>query len=131
MSINRIDRINELLQREIASSFYHLQTGDRLDLARVTVTRVLCSPDLRKARVMVSVLGDAGEGDEAVRVLNGKRKELQQMLATHVILKYTPHLQFVRDDSTALGGRVLEIMDQLPPPAAEAEDPGHGTESAE
>ena len=128
MSINRIDRINELLQREIASSFYRLQGDGRLDLARVTVTRVLCSTDLRKARVMVSVMGSLEEGEAAVRYLNGKRRDLQQMLASHVILKYTPHLQFVRDESNELGGRVLDIMSRLPPPAADETDHGSAPE---
>ncbi len=121
MSISRIDRVNELLQREIASSLYRLQFDPPLDLARVTISQVLCSPDLRQARVFVSVLltDDPEEGRLVIRQLMKQRKELQRMLADNIVLKYTPHLQFMQDDSQDSAARVLQILDALPPPAAE------------
>lgn len=126
MSSQRIDRVNELLQREIASGLYRLHTDEReLDLARITIARVICSPDLRKARVLVSVLQDSEEApdvEDVVRALNRKRKEFQSLLASHVVLKYTPHLQFVADDSLEGADRVLNILDHLPPYADE-DDP--------
>ena len=130
MSTQRIDRVNELLQREIAQGLYHLHTADeQLDLARITISHVSCSPDLRKAMVMVSVLEDSPEAADAehvVRVLNRRRKELQGLLASNVILKYTPHLQFRVDNTLSGAGRVLNILDQLPIPedADEVESDG-------
>ena len=122
MSTNRITRVNELVQREIASSLYKLNTGGKLDLAKVTVTHVITSPDLRKSRVLVSYMGDREAGDAAVRLLNRKRKELQRMLADNVVLKYTPHLLFALDQSVEQGNRVLEILEHLPPPSEDDED---------
>lgn len=127
MSTQRIDRVNELLQREIASSLYRLHTGGgELDLARITIARVICSPDLRKARVLVSVLHDSDEApdvEQVVRALNRKRKEFQSLLASNVVLKYTPHLQFVADESLDGADRVLSILDHLPPFADETDLP--------
>ncbi len=120
MPSKRIARVNELLQREIAKGLYRIQTDPPLDLARVTISGVDCSPDLRKARVMVSVLhdsGDAPNAEEVVRTLNRKRKELQALLASNIIIKYTPHLQFFEDHTLDNADRVLEILDHLPPPA--------------
>lgn len=122
MSSQRIDRVNELLQREIALSLYRIQFDHPLDLARITVARVICAPDLRKARVLISVLSDEfGIPDpvEVTRALNRKRKDIQQLMSSHVILKYTPHLQFVVDDTLVQADRVLDILDHLPPPADE------------
>lgn len=125
MSIKRTDRINELLQREIASGLYQVQTTPPLDLARVTVASVACSPDLRKAKVMVSVLEDEkGEtrAENVIRALNRHRKDLQAMIASNIVLKYTPHLQFVLDEGQARADRIYRILDSLPPPAEEATD---------
>jgi ribosome-binding factor A len=122
MSSKRIDRVNELLQREIAQCLYRVQFDEPLDLARVTIARVICAPDLRKARVLVSVLSDEhGEPDpvSVTRTLNRNRKDIQQLMASHVVLKYTPHLHFVIDDSLVQADRVLDILDHLPPPADE------------
>lgn len=128
MSINRIDRVNELLLREVANCLYRVQLGPVVNLAQVTLSQVQCSPDLRKARIAVSVMdADPDEADAVVRILNGRRKDIQKLVSANVILKYTPHLQFVRDDSMALGSRVLEIMDRLPPPASDDEDETDGT----
>lgn len=118
MSTQRIDRVNELLQREIAQSLYRIRFDEELDLAKVTVSRVICSPDLRKARVLISVLETVDPGPtsaEVVRALNRRRKDIQQMMAAHVVLKYTPHLQFTADDSQEGASRVLDLLDHLPP----------------
>lgn len=122
MSSQRIDRVNELLQREIAQCLYRIQFEPPLDLARVTVARVICAPDLRHARVLISVLSDPnGQPDpqDVIRTLQRKRKEIQTLMSSHVILKYTPHLQFIVDDSLIEADRVLDILDHLPPPADE------------
>jgi len=122
MSSQRIDRVNELLQREIALCLYRIQFDEPLDLARITVAKVICAPDLRKARVLISVLSDEhGIPDpvEVTRALNRKRKDIQQLMSSHVVLKYTPHLQFVVDDTLMQADRVLDILDHLPPPADE------------
>lgn len=117
-----MSRVNELLQREIASSLYRLNLEDRLDLSRVTVTHVITSPDLRKSRVLVSYLGDLEEAKIAIRLLNRKRKDLQSMISKVVVLKYTPHLFFALDQSISQGARVLEIMEHLPPPEEEEQE---------
>jgi ribosome-binding factor A len=122
MSSQRIDRVNELLQREIALCLYRIQFDEPLDLARITVAKVICAPDLRKARVLISVLSDEhGIPDpvEVTRTLNRKRKDIQQLMSSHVVLKYTPHLQFIVDDTLMQADRVLDILDHLPPPADE------------
>jgi len=126
MSVQRLERVNELLQREIASGLYRVQTDPPLDLARVTISHVMCSPDLRKARVNITVLKDTPEAPTAahvVRVLNKHRKEFQALVAEKVILKFTPHLQFCGDDSLDGASRVLRILDTLPIPP---EAPPHG-----
>lgn len=131
MASKRIERVNELLQREIAGGLYRIQTDTPLDLARVTIAKVMCSPDLRKARVLVSVLHDsdaAPDPEDVVRQLNRKRKEMQALLAQNVILKYTPHLQFVCDQSLSGADRVMDILDHLPPPADDADAEGDDLE---
>ncbi len=125
MSTQRIDRVNELLQREIARLLYRIRFDEELDLARVTIARVICAPDLRKARVLVSVLHDsedAATAQEVVRILNRKRKAIQQEMSAHVILKYTPHLHFTADESLTEASRVLDLLDHLPPYAANEEE---------
>jgi len=121
----RVERVNGLLQREIASALYHIQFDPPLDLARVTVAAVDTSPDLRNATVRVSVLEDGGtRRDEVIRALLRHRKELQKAVYSNVVLKYSPQFRFEIDDGQEKADRIYRILDNLPPPA---EEPADGT----
>ncbi|WFB37355.1 30S ribosome-binding factor RbfA [Kiritimatiellota bacterium B12222] len=122
MTSKRVDRVNELLRHEIANGLYSLQTNPPLDLARVTVSAVDCTSDLRKAKVMISVLEDDEmntQSENVVRVLNRNRNDFQKLIATNIVLKYTPHLQFISDHGQEHADRIYQILDNLPPMADE------------
>ena len=113
MSSARIIRVNELLKREIASDILRLFTGDRFDTGAITVTRVETAPDLREAKVHISIFDHEEERVGMIRFLNRHRKEIQARMSKHVILKYTPRLHFKLDTSIEGGDRVLGILSQL------------------
>ncbi len=133
MASKRIQRVNELLQREIAGALYSLQFSPPLDLARVTVAAVSCAPDLRSASVRISVLPNPdGTSDlvEVVRQLRARRKDFQAVIGKNVVMKYTPHLNFEEDEGQAHADRIYQILDNLPPMAEEpvqGEDDPDGT----
>lgn len=113
MKANRITRVNEIIRRELATQLYRIIHRPDFDPAEVTITHVVTAVDLRTARVMVSVRGDAAEGERVLRILKAARAEFQEALRDNVMLRYTPHLQFVRDTSVAEGDRVLELLGQM------------------
>jgi ribosome-binding factor A len=127
MAGKRIQRVNELLQREIAAGLYRVQTTPAIDTARVTIAGVETSPDLQKATVRVSVLADdAGitTTENVVRVLNQNRRDFQHLIGTNIVLKYTPHLHFVKDEGQAHADRIYQILDNLPPMAEDGPESG-------
>ena len=130
MQSQRLVRINELLKREIADILYREMAGTDFDFAAVTITRVEISPNLRQARVAVSVRGDDRHAEAALRALRRHRAHIQNLVHKDVILKYTPVLQFERDASIEQGDHVLHLISEMesrgdidaaagPPPAAE------------
>ncbi len=123
MSSARIIRVNELLKREIASDILRLFTGSRFDTGAITVTRVETTPDLREAKVHISIFEHEEERVDMIRFLNRHRKEIQARMSKHVILKYTPRLHFKLDTSIEGGDRVLGILSQLDIPADEENEP--------
>ncbi len=87
----------------------------------VTVTGVKTSPDLRHARVYVSVLGDAAEREASIDGLRSAHGYLQRRLATELTLKHTPTLDFVYDASVDHGMRITELLrDDVRDPQGEA-----------
>ena len=123
MQSQRLVRINELLKREIAGVLYREMAGTDFDFAAVTLTRVEISPNLRQARVAVSVRGDDRHAEEALRALRRHRARIQRLVHKDVILKYTPVLQFERDESIEQGDRVLNLISQMEGGAAGPEGP--------
>jgi ribosome-binding factor A len=85
----------------------------------VTVTGVKTSPDLRHARVFVSVLGDAPTREASIDGLRSAHGYLQRRLASELTLKHTPTLSFEYDESIDHGMRISELLDQVGP----AEEP--------
>lgn len=101
-------RVNEAV-REVLS----MAIGSELKDPRigfVTVTSVTTSPDLRHARVYVSVLGDDAQRAESLEGLASSRGYLQRRVATELTLKHTPQLDFAYDDSTDRGMRISELL---------------------
>jgi ribosome-binding factor A len=79
----------------------------------VTVTAVKTSPDLRHARVYVSVLGDEDERAASIDGLRSAHGYLQRRLAGELTLKHTPTLTFEYDGSVDRGMRISELLDQV------------------
>ncbi len=104
--MRRVDEaVREVLSRAIAQDLKDPRVGF------VTVTGVDTSPDLRHARVYVSVLGDGRTRELTLEGLRSAHGVLQRQLAAELILKHTPALTFVYDDSVDRGMRISEILD--------------------
>ena len=78
----------------------------------VTVTAVETSPDLRSARVFVSVLGDAAERKATLSGLASSHGVLQAAIAREMRIKRTPTLSFHYDETPERGVRVSRLLDQ-------------------
>ena len=87
----------------------------------VTVNDVDIAGDLRVATVFIGILGNPEQQRTGLALLHKNRARIQGLVAKAVILKYTPQLRFVVDDSVVRGNRVLEILAELEKslPAAE------------
>ena len=111
---SRMRRVNEAV-REVLSA--HISEGDLKDprIGFVTVTAVETSPDLRRARVFVSVLGGERERDDALAGLRSSAGFLQSKLGTELSMKRTPTLDFVYDESIERGMRISELLDEERP----------------
>ena len=86
----------------------------------VTVTGVKTSPDLRHARVYVSVLGDVHTRSESLAGLRSAHGFLQGRVASELTLKHTPMLTFEYDESVDRGMRISQLLDDLDPQASDA-----------
>ena len=77
----------------------------------VTVTAVETSPDLRNARVYVSVLGDEAEREDTLAGLRSSHGILQAAIARGARMKYTPKLSFHYDEGPERGVRLTKLLD--------------------
>ena len=130
MASNRINRINEEIQRELSALLRSLK-DPRVQGGMVTVTHVDTTSDLRYAKVFISALDKTREKD-VLKGLKSAAGYLRRELGAAVKLRYTPELQFVADDSIEQGARILQMLrdPEVVKPAnpANAEmDPGEET----
>lgn len=110
MPSNRIGRINEEIQRELAALIRTVK--DPRVHGLVSVTAVDTTPDLRYAKIYVSVL-DKSDVKEVVKGLKSAGGYLRRELGRALQLRYTPELQFIADDSIQHGAHILEILRQV------------------
>ena len=108
MANNRINRINEEIQKELSSLLRTLK-DPRVQGGMVTITHVETTTDLRWCRVFVSVLDKSQEKD-VVKGLKSAAGYLRRELGQAIALRYTPELQFVADDSIEYGAHILEML---------------------
>ncbi len=112
----RHERVRELLKREIGEAIrreFHVN-----DVGIITVNDVDVGGDLRTAIVFISILGNADQQKRGLQVLNEQRIRIQGLVGKAVVLKFTPTLKFVIDDSIVRGNKVLQIIEELEKEAA-------------
>ena len=107
MASNRMGRINEEIQRELAALIPSVK--DPRVTGLISVTAVDTTPDLKFAKVYVSIL-DKGDCDQVVKGLKSAAGWLRRELGRTLNLRNTPELTFVRDDSIDQGAHNLEML---------------------
>ena len=108
MPSNRIGRINEEIQRELADQLRRLK-DPRVSSGMVSIIRVDTTGDLRYARVYVSAL-DKSREKEVLKGLKSASGFMRRELGRALQLRYTPELQFIADDSIQHGAHILEVL---------------------
>jgi ribosome-binding factor A len=112
LTTNRMRRVNEAL-REVLSEAVGELKDPRIGF--VTVTGVQASPDLRHARVYVSVLGPERKRERTLEALTAAHGVLQARVNQELRMKRTPLLAFEYDPSVEHGVRMSQLIDELAP----------------
>ena len=109
---NRMRRVNESVRQVLSEAVGQLKDPR---IGFVTVTGVETSPDLRHARVFVSVLGAEKRRTQTLASLQAAHSVLQTRIATELRMKRTPQLTFEYDPSVERGVRMTKLIDELAP----------------
>ena len=107
MAGNRIDRINEEIQRELASLIPMVK--DPRVTGMISVMAVDTTTDLRYAKVFISIL-DKSDEQQVMRGLKSASGWLRRELGHRLQLRYTPELSFVLDESIDKGAHILAML---------------------
>ena len=111
MASNRIGRINEEIQKELASLIRNLK-DPRVQNTMISITHVETTPDLRWAKVYVSFLQEE-KAKEALKGLKSAGGYLRRELGSALNLRYTPELNWALDDSITYGEKMMKLINYL------------------
>ncbi len=122
MSSSRIGRINEEIMRELSSDIRNLK--DPRVQGMISITGVETAPDLRTAKVYVSVF-DKSRSQEVLKGLKSAGGYLRRELGAALQLRYTPELTFLEDHSIEHGTRIFDILSTLDIPEDDHDEQGN------
>ena len=111
MASNRIGRINEEIQKELASLLRNLK-DPRVQDTMISITHVETTPDLRYAKVYASFLQEE-KAKEALKGLKSASGYLRRQLGSNLKLRYAPEIVWALDDSITYGAKMLNLINSL------------------
>lgn len=111
MSSNRINRINEEIQKEL-SALLRTVKDPRVQDTMISITRVETTPDLRYTKVYVSFLQEERVKD-AMAGLKSAGGYLRRQLGHNLQLRYSPEIVWSLDDSITYGAKMLKLINSL------------------
>ena len=111
MASNRINRINEEIQKEL-SSLLRTVKDPRVAGTMISITRVETTPDLRYTKVYVSFLQE-DKAKDAMAGLKSAGGYLRRQLGSNLQLRYAPEIVWSLDDSITYGARMLNLINSL------------------
>lgn len=118
MGTRRQARINSRIVRDLSEFIRGIKNDD---LGFVTITRCEISPDLRDAKVFVSVYGDEAEVERNFKILETAKGYLRSRLGKSLQTRVVPQLIFERETRIATADEMNQLINQ-----ARATDPDHG-----
>jgi ribosome-binding factor A len=107
----RPHRLAEELKNEISAVISQELHDPRIGFA--TVTEVKVSPDLRHARVLISVFGSTEERQQTLDALTGATGFIRRQIGSRIRLRYTPELIFDYDESVERGDRMMRLIEEV------------------
>lgn len=108
---NRLNRINEELKKEISQIIsFELKNPDATGL--ISITKVKITPDLKYAKVYVSLLNSKNE-EKTIEALKSSAGFIRSLIAKRINLRITPELVFEKDDSMEYGMKIDSILKDL------------------
>ncbi len=125
MSTRRIARLNEQLRADVAELIAREMKDPRL-AGLVSVTAAEMSPDLRHARVFISVLGSEEERKQTLKAIRNAAGFLRTQLASRMTTKRAPELHFALDASIERGQRIMKLLHEIGSSQASSEQADEG-----
>lgn len=110
MSDHRIQRVSELVKQQVGEIVQGLNLGD---CGFITVTAARISPDLKEGWIYVSVIGSDAQRERALAALSHHHAMVQRELAHRVVLRYTPHLKFLLDETESHAQRIEHLLNKI------------------
>ena len=123
----RENQLAEVIGHELSDLMRTRMKDPRLGFTSITHVKV--SPDLRYAKVYVSVMGEPEEQRETIKALEHANGFLRHELAQRLTVRHTPEIEFRLDDSIARGAHVLDLINRVnatPAPVSGDAAPGDG-----
>jgi ribosome-binding factor A len=111
MSVRRVERVSQEIRDEIATMIGRELKDPRIGF--VTVTRVDLTPDLRFARVYVSVLGDKAQQDKSLEGLKQASGFVRREVGRRLRMRLTPDVQFIYDKGVDATARVAVLLNEV------------------
>ncbi len=109
MATRRLDKVNELMKREIGT---FVQKEFEWPGTIVSILDVEITEDLKEGRVWVGVVGRMAPA-QVIEKLSRKRGDIQRAVSRRVVMRNTPKLTFRHDDSARRGVSMVNLLDDI------------------
>lgn len=124
----RTEKVNDLLRDEISSILLRDIKDPRL-AHLVSITSVDVAPDLKYAKVFISVFGTDEEKEEVMAGLESASRFVRRELSNRLRLRHIPELSFRKDDSIERGSRILKLLKEIEPDLHDSESQSESREN--
>jgi len=107
----RSQRVASLIKEEVSMLVQRNFSMEEYGL--MTITDVQMSPDLRNARIFVSIFGDAARKEKSLTLLEGQKKFIRSELGHAIRLKFTPTITFELDETLDRAMNIERIINKI------------------
>ena len=107
----RTERVGSLIKEEIGMLFTREYRDPALGL--ITVTEVHMTPDLRIAKIYISIMGNAEVKERTLAMLEHNKYAIRAFIGSHLRLKFTPSVQFYVDETLDRVERIDQLIKQI------------------